>query len=153
MTNTKFTLSVFNTCTNAYENVEVTQEVYTTVRRGEWNGKKRDRRFYRHEIQMSVMICGDDGDVSSFKEFASNRENPEEQYLRKETRRSVQSALSALSKDECALITALFLDEKTEREYSRETGIPQKTINRRKALIVNKLRTLLKKEEKSDSTT
>ena len=57
---------------------------------------------------------------------------------------SLLSALGRLDDDECGLIDALFYKNKTERESSEETGIPQKTINNRKRAIIKKLRNLFK---------
>ena len=51
--------------------------------------------------------------------------------------------LDRLDADERALIDALFYDNKTERQYARETGIPQKTINNRKARILAKLKKIM----------
>lgn len=35
-----YTLTVFNTCTSQYEDIEVTKEVYNEFRRGEWRIEK-----------------------------------------------------------------------------------------------------------------
>lgn len=57
---------------------------------------------------------------------------------------SLLAALDRLNDTERSLIDALFYQNKTERELSRETGMPQKTINNRKWAIINKLKKLLK---------
>ena len=51
--NGKFTLIVFNTCTQEYEEVIVTEEVYRTYCRTRWNIKDNDQSFFDHEIQTS----------------------------------------------------------------------------------------------------
>ena len=43
--NGKFTLIVFNTCTQEYEEVIVTEEVYRTYCRTRWNIKDNDQSF------------------------------------------------------------------------------------------------------------
>ena len=50
---------------------------------------------------------------------------------------------SRLNRQEQDLLTALFFDGKSERELSRETGIPQKTINDRRHRALTKLRKFL----------
>lgn len=51
--------------------------------------------------------------------------------------------MSTLTEEENELVQALFYRELSEREWSRITGIPQKTINYRKRRILAKLKKLL----------
>ena len=67
----------------------------------------------------------------------------EEQVAYKLLLDKLHSCLSLLTEEEQELIYALFFVEKTEREWSAETGIPQKTINNRKRKILLKLKALL----------
>ena len=67
----------------------------------------------------------------------------EEQVAYKLLLDKLHSCLSLLTEEEQELIYALFFGEKTEREWSAETGIPQKTINNRKRKILLKLKALL----------
>ena len=46
--NGKFTLIVFNTCTQEYEEVIVTEEVYRAYCRTRWNIKDNDQSFFDH---------------------------------------------------------------------------------------------------------
>ena len=69
----------------------------------------------------------------------------EEQVAYKLLLDKLHSCLSLLTEEERELIYALFFGEKTEREWSAETGIPQKTINNRKRKILLKLKALLEK--------
>lgn len=59
--NTKYTLFVFNTCTQKYEEVTVSEEVYRTYCRTGWNIKDNDQSFFDHEIQLSGRIGSQDG--------------------------------------------------------------------------------------------
>lgn len=43
------------------------------------------------------------------------------------------------------LIVELYLHGKSERQMSRETGVPQRTINDRKRKILSKLKKLMEK--------
>ena len=53
--------------------------------------------------------------------------------------------LNLLTKDEFDLIRALYFEGKSERIWSAETGLPQKTINNRKRVILAKLKKLMGK--------
>lgn len=55
----------------------------------------------------------------------------------------LHDSLVLLSDDEQKLINALFFKNLSEREWSAEAGIPQKTINDRKRRILIKLKKLL----------
>lgn len=50
------------------------------------------------------------------------------------------SCLKLLSDEEQKLINELFYNDKSERQYSRETGIPQRTIHDRKVKILKKIK-------------
>ena len=58
----------------------------------------------------------------------------------------LRRALQTLTDEELKIIYGLFLSEKTlsERELSKELGVPQKTINNRKKGILKKLGRILK---------
>jgi len=45
--------------------------------------------------------------------------------------------------DVIQLVTALFFDNKSEHQVSRETGVPQRTIHDRKIKILAKLKRLM----------
>ena len=70
--NTKYTLIVFNTCTQKYEEVTVTEEVYRAYCRTGWNIKDNDQSFFDHEIQLSGMIGSQDGAYENFREFVDS---------------------------------------------------------------------------------
>lgn len=75
--NTKYTLIVFNTCTQKYEEVTVTEEVYRAYCRTGWNIKDNDQSFFDHEIQLSGMIGSQDGAYENFREFVDTVNTPE----------------------------------------------------------------------------
>jgi len=55
----------------------------------------------------------------------------------------LMEALDNLTSGERGLIDALYFEERTERELSKKTGVPQKTINNRRKSALSKLRKLL----------
>ena len=140
--NKKFTLTVYTTVTRRNEEVEVTREVYHAYRRTGWNIEDNDASFFEHEIQMSGLIGGEDGAYENFREFIDTENIPDNTVLKETEIEALQRAVSALPDADKALIKALFYDGLTEREYAKETGIPQKTINNRKMVILRKLRKL-----------
>ena len=75
--------------------------------------------------------------------LADQDENIEDEAVFHVMRENLRAALHSLPPDEMALIDALYFREKSEREWSEETGIPQKTINNRKRSILAKLLNLL----------
>lgn len=57
----------------------------------------------------------------------------------------LKKALANLSDSERQLIDALFIRGLSEREWSAQTGIPQKTINDRKNRLLNRLQKFFEK--------
>ena len=94
--NTKYTLIVFNTCTQKYEEVAVTEEVYRTYCRTGWNIKDNDLSFFDHEIQLSGMIGSQDGAYENFREFVDSVNTPENIVLSQIEKEALYQAISAL---------------------------------------------------------
>lgn len=64
--------------------------------------------------------------------------------LRKLTVDKLHTALLQLTKEERALIYALFYEEKTEREYAEQLGLYRNAVHVRKIKTLKKLKELLK---------
>ena len=135
-----YTLSVYDTLTGKYENVPVTEEIYRVYRRTGWNIEDNNASFYEHEIQFSQLIGGDDGAYENFREFVSDTDVTSNAAMDSIYKELLYKAMASLAENEADLITALFFDGKTEREYAAETGIPQKTVNDRKQRILVKIK-------------
>lgn len=71
-----FTLSIYNYASGEYEDVEVTEEVYNTYRRTEWNMDKNDSKHSTNTTPFSNLIGGDGGAYENFSEFISDEHNP-----------------------------------------------------------------------------
>ena len=78
-------------------------------------------------------------------DYPSSAPSPESVVLERLEITALHQCLSSLDTDERALIEALFFEGLTERAYSEQSGIPQKTVNDRKNRILKKLYQLLKK--------
>ena len=84
--------------------------------------------YKKQVIVFSALKGGDNGAFENFHEFLDVLNNPEHIYMMSEQNQMLQNAFNLLSSSEKELITALIINGKSEREYSAETGIPQKTI-------------------------
>ena len=135
-----YTLTVFNTCTSQYEDVEVTREVYNEFRRGEWRIEKNDNKHRANETPFSELIGGDDGAFENFSEFIDNSLNPECIFAEHAKIKALYSAMSMLSDLDKQLLQALFFDGLTEREYAELTGVFRNAVHKRKVRILAKLK-------------
>lgn len=77
------------------------------------------------------------GDVQSFREFVVHDDAMAGDAL--------HDALAQLSDDDYALVQSIFVLGMTEREIAEQLGVSQNVINRKKARIVNFLKTILEK--------
>ena len=137
----KFILhNVYNTLTGEYEDVEVSEELYITYKRTGWGIENNDASFYDHEIQLSGLIGGENDNYENFHEFVDDENTPEDIVIDAEIKRAIRESVSALDKEEQHLVSALYEEGVSEREYARRTGIPQRTINHRKERILEKIR-------------
>lgn len=62
---------------------------------------------------------------------------------RQAIRKKLPQALSLLTEQERYIITALYLDGRSERDVARELGVSQPAIHKRQARILHKLKNLL----------
>ena len=65
----KSTVRIYDTISKEYVDIEVSEEVYTYYNRSQWNMDDNDDSFYKHEIQFSALIGGNDGTFENFREF------------------------------------------------------------------------------------
>ena len=133
--NGKFTLIVFNTCTQEYEEVIVTEEVYRTYCRTRWNIKDND--------QTSGMIGSQDGAYENFREFIDAINTPEHIILEQIKKEALYQAISALPAADQALVQGLFFKGQSELDYAREIGVSQPAVHKRKVRILKSLKKLL----------
>lgn len=138
-----YTLTVFNTCTSQYEDVEVTREVYNEFRRGEWRIEKNDDKHRANETPFSELIGGDDGAFENFSEFIDNSLNPESILAESAQINALYSAMDMLSDLDKQLLQALFFDGMTEREYADLTGVFRNAVHKRKVRILAELKKIM----------
>lgn len=131
---------VFNAATGKYDDVEVSDEVFTAYTRSGWNIDDNNASFYKHEIQISSLIGNEDDNYENFHEFLTPERYTEHLVERRLWIEQIKNGILQLSPDEQKLIRALFFEGISEREYARRMEIPQKTINNRKLKLITKLK-------------
>ena len=77
------------------------------------------------------------------KQFPSDDEDVDDAAIKAVMIEKMLTCLKRLSPEKQKLITALFFDNKSEHQVSRETGVPQRTIHDRKIKILAKLKRLM----------
>ena len=143
----KYIISVRNTANGKYENVEVSEEVYTAYMRTGWNIKDNDESFFKHQIQFSALLGNIDDAVENFKELMNTKADTEEIVELNTDLQMLCKAMKKLSKDELQLISLIYFENKTERECSEIYAISQKNINKKKKRILCKLNKLIKNQK------
>ena len=117
---------------------EVTKEQYYRYR------KEQDRHDYLREAEEEAVILsldslgGEGKDGVNF--IADPNVNVEEEVVHRIMLDKLRVALNKLSSEELMLIDLLFTQLKSEREISKLTGIPQKSVNNKKKKLLEKLR-------------
>ena len=116
-----------------------------------YEAEKRRRRYLyavMEELDVSITSL----DVMTEKEnetlngehvLPSLSVSVEETLMDKIEKEELHKAIKKLTKEERILIRALFFDGFSEREWSKITGLPQKTINNRKKKIIEKIKKFL----------
>lgn len=137
----KNTVRVYDTIIKKYVEIEVSERVRICFNRTQWNIDDNDKSFYKHEIQFSMLIGGNDGSFENFHEFI-NEDYVENHLMVKE----LNNALEKLAVQDRELIEMLYLKGMNERECATHYGISQKNIHKKKMRILDNLHKLLENE-------
>ena len=135
MSKKTYIVESYDPATRKIERVTVTHEVYNAYRRSGWNIADNNQSFFKHEIQMSSLIGGEDGGYDNFREFIGDPEAVDN---------AVYKALDQLSESDCDLIRALYFERKTLSEYGEEKGCAISTLSERRKRILRDLKKVLK---------
>ena len=124
--------------------IDVSKEIYDANNRAKRQVRTQKERDRRHGL---LHIEGFDTDTSSGEEMLYDQlsESVEEKVVASIMSEQLHRCIAMLPRPEQELINALYFAGKSERQYSTETGIPQKTINDRKHRTLRKLKKLLEK--------
>ena len=126
------------------ERVTVTHEVYNAYRRSGWNIADNNQSYFKHEIQMSSLIGGEDGGYDNFREFIGDPEAVDNAVAERMLLEALYKALDQLSESDCDLIRALYFEGKTLSEYGEEKGCAISTLSERRKRILRDLKKVLK---------
>lgn len=134
--------------------IEVTDEVYTAYMQGD-----RKMRYFENDLKTERFVLGEDGQTmqtipsredsldrlmdENAQQFPDHSMSIEDVVFHKMSVDKLHTALLQLTKEEQALIYALFFDEKTEREYAEQLGVYRNAVHVRKMRILKKLKKLL----------
>jgi len=121
---------------------ETTKEIYEAY----YRMNRRERYLEERDLKKGVMNFGDIDSSNYLAEEILPDENTdiEKEVINKILIKTVLEAISTLEEDEKELIQELFFYGKNERELSRKTGVPRKTINYRKEKALSKIRNFIK---------
>ncbi|KJR44410.1 hypothetical protein UF75_5208 [Desulfosporosinus sp. I2] len=122
--------------------IPVTQEVYKAYYRC------RDREKYLDKLaednNMSLEGCNEKG-ISVEYIISAAVDSMEDMIISEMLLVKLRQCLKMLDESEKTLIVELYLQSKSERQLSKETGIPSMTIHDRKTKILKKLKKLMEK--------
>lgn len=135
-----YILTVYNTMTGLYEDVEVSEEVYCEYRRGQWRINKNEDKHRAGEIPFSVLLGGDGGEYENFSEFADDSRSPELLLAEQEQIKILHTAMHNLPEEDRELLQAIFFEGLSEREYAKRQGVSQPTVHWKKVRILKNLK-------------
>lgn len=137
-------VSVYDTITKRYVEIEVSEKIRTYYNRTQWNIDDNNKSFYKHEIQFSALKGNINGEFESFQEFRTENDDVERRVIQNIKFEKLYSCLNELSEDERRLIFAIYFENKTENEVAYFLHTTQQNINKKKRRILCKLNKLLK---------
>ncbi|MBF4692261.1 sigma-70 family RNA polymerase sigma factor [Fusibacter ferrireducens] len=129
----------------AGEKCEITKEIYEVFYRMD----RRERYLEERDFKKGVIIFSDmkRNYCSAEGIIPDKNTDIETEVINKVLMETVLEAISILNEEEKWLIQELFFFEKSQRQLSKETGLPLMTISNRKKRVLEKLRKYLKIEK------
>ncbi len=147
----KYYIHTVDTFTDKVVKVEVSKEVFETIKKSE----RKERYFSKDLKKEKIQVNQKNQTVESIK----SREDSFERLIQKNFNESsdkysledvcerhmlLTTAIFSLNSEAQDLIYNLYFKGLSEREYSKMSGIPQKTISNRKKTALKQLRQFLK---------
>ena len=139
-------VSVYDTITKRYVEIEVSEKVRTYYDRTQWNIDDNDKSFYKHEIQFSALKGNIDGNLENFHEFRTENDAVEKSVIQNIEVERLYKCLDKLTDDERKLVTMIYFENKTEAECASLLHTTQQNIHKKKRRILCKLNKLLKSQ-------
>ncbi|MDY4098332.1 MAG: sigma factor-like helix-turn-helix DNA-binding protein [Lachnospiraceae bacterium] len=135
------------------QSFEVSREVYEVYYKGQRKEKyfmedlKREQKRKNPKTGEIMVIPSREDSyerlLEAEKQFVSDTESVEELVMRGIILERLDYAMKKLTKEELAIIYALFYQEISELELAKQLGIPRTTLQSRKYKILEKLKKLL----------
>ena len=144
MSTKTYIINSYDPATRQIERVTVTREVFQAYHRTEWNMKDNKSSFFKHEIQMTSLIGGDEGNYENFREFIVDHDEVDRVVAERLLRDALYRALNALSDKDYDLINALYFEGKTLAEYGAEKRMAVSSLCERRQRILRDLKKNLK---------
>lgn len=144
MSKKTYIIHTYDPATRQIERVTVTREVFNACRRTQWNMSKNKDSFFKHEIQMSSLIGGENGNYENFREFIVDHDEVDRIVAERLLRDALHRALDALSEPDYDLINATFFEGKTLAEYGAEKKMSVSSLCERRQRILRDLKKSLK---------
>jgi DNA-directed RNA polymerase specialized sigma24 family protein len=141
--------------------IYVTEEVYRAYKRPAWaehKRKEREKRCIISDGKGRTKRCTEDcskcgkqrtGSALSLERFKeegfeiTDRVDIAELIADKLLLEELYTALKELDPEEHSLIDALFFKNRTERDYAADIGLKRQSVNKRKKIILEKLRVIM----------
>lgn len=139
-------VSVYDTITKRYVEIEVSEKIRTYYNRTQWNIDDNNKSFYKHEIQFSALKGNINGELENFKEFRTDDDSVEKCIIRQAEYSELYKCLASLPDDEHSIIIMIYFENKTENEVACFLHTTQQNINKKKRRILCKLNKLLKSQ-------
>ena len=137
-------LKVYDTITKKPVDIEVTPEVFDEYLKLNWRIKKKNRSFYKHEIQFSMLISNSNSSLEGFKEFVSDPEDTVDKAVDVVLTEKLIECFDLLKPQEKQLLKMLFIDGLTEGECAARLNESRQNIHNKRSRILVKLNNLFK---------
>ena len=121
--------------------MEVTAETYKAYYKDKRRQKYIDERsLLNGDVSYDAL---DTDDTLGAEVFADTKTDVEASVINKMTVAELRKAFLLLSPDERELITAIYIQNLTEREYAKQKGVYHNAVHKRKLRILEKLKKFL----------
>lgn len=121
--------------------MEVTAETYKSYYKDKRRQKYIDERsLLNGDVSYDAL---DTDETLGAEVFADTKTNVEATVINKMTVAELRKAFLLLSPDERELITAIYIQNLTEREYAKQKGVYHNAVHKRKLRILEKLKKFL----------
>ena len=138
------TLKVYDAITKKPVDIEVTPEIFDEYLKLNWRIKKKNRSFYEHEIQFSMLFGNSNSSFEGFKEFVSDPEDTVDRAVDIVMTEKLIECFDLLKPHEKQLLKMLFIDGLTEDECATRLNESRQNIHNKRSRILVKLNNLFK---------